>query len=163
MAEGTLTFENLTKVLDEYGKQAELGYRGRLNRGKKNASYKLADSVKYFVRQNGIAYEVGLNLEDYWRYVEYGRRPGKFPPPSAILDWIKVKPVLPRPDAHGRIPTQKSLAFLIGRKIADEGIKPTPIMAQTTEELNRHYVPLIREALAKDIGDNLSIILKTKY
>lgn len=162
MAEGTLTFENLTKVLDEYGKQAELGYRGRLNRGKKNASYKLADSVKYFVRQNGIAYEVGLNLEDYWRYVEYGRRPGKRPPVNAILEWIKVKPVIPRPNDYGRIPRPTQLAWAIATKIAKVGTKPTPIMAQTTEELNRHYVPLIREALAKDIGDNLSILM-TKY
>lgn len=163
MAENALTFENVLSVLTEYGKQAEVIYKGHLKREKKNASYKLTDSVKYFTKVEGNTMLVGLNLEEYWKYIEYGRKPGKFPPPDAILKWIEVKPVLPRPDAKGRIPKPKQLAYLIGRKIEREGIEPTPIMAATVEELNDHFIPLIREALQKDIGDNVSVFIKSKY
>lgn len=163
MAEESLKFDNVLAVLTEYGKQAEVIYKGHLKREKKNASYKLADSVKYFTNVEGTTMSVGLRLEEYWKYIEYGRKPGKFPPPDAILKWIEVKPVLPRPDANGRIPRPQQLAFLIGRKIATQGIEPTPIMAATVEELNDHFVPLITEALRKDIGENMAVILKTKF
>ena len=51
---------------------------------------------------NPISFEVGeleitLNLPDYWKYVEYGRGPGKFPPINKIGDWIVKKHILPRP------------------------------------------------------------------
>ena len=39
-------------------------------------------------------------------------------PKEAILQWIKIKPVIPRPDENGKIPTPEQLAFLIGRAMA---------------------------------------------
>lgn len=52
----------------------------------------------------------------YTYQMENGRKPGKYPPRQAIEDWI---------DAKGLRYTIKksSLAFLIQRKIAQEGIK----------------------------------------
>lgn len=46
-----------------------------------------------------------------------GRKPGKFPPISAILDWIREKGIKPVDI------TEKSLAFLIARSIAKKGTK----------------------------------------
>jgi hypothetical protein len=86
-----------------------------------NASSTLSNTADVEVQLNGDKLLISLNLEPYWRYVEYGRRPGKFPPIDAIRNWIKVKPVVP--DARtGKVPSEDQLAFLIARKISREGI-----------------------------------------
>lgn len=163
METSTLTFENLRRVLEEYGKHAETLYKYNIALAGKNASRTLANNTKYFVKSEGVTFSVGLRLEEYWKFVEYGRKPGKFPPPSAILKWIEVKPVIPRPDDKGRIPKPQTLAFLIGRKIATEGIKPTPVLQTTVEELNNTFLERIREALKQDIGDALAIITTKQF
>lgn len=160
MEANTLNFDNLQKVFKDYGKYAEQIYKYNLGLTRKNASRRLSDSTKHFVRVGDKSMVVGLRLEEYWKYVEYGRKPGKFPPPSAILKWIEVKPIIPRPDANGRIPSPKSLAYLIGRKIKNEGIDPAPILATTAEQVNAKFMQAIRDALKKDLGDALYKIVK---
>jgi hypothetical protein len=103
-----------------------------------------------------------MTLNKYWKYIEGGRKgkdtspPGAvykaaFPPVNALMEWISVKPIIPRPDKSGRIPSPKSLAFLIGRKIEQDGIEPYPAMATTIEECNKIYRERISAALAHDM------------
>jgi hypothetical protein len=56
-----------------------------------------------------------LSGDAYFQQQILGRRPGKFPPVQAIMDWIKEKGIQPRDIS------QKSLAFIIARKIAKKG------------------------------------------
>lgn len=59
---------------------------------------------------------------DYLKYLVTGRGPGKFPPPTKMLDWVQANPdVLERAKQTYRHLTAEGLAFLIGRKIAREG------------------------------------------
>jgi hypothetical protein len=51
----------------------------------------------------------------YWQIV--GRRPGKFAPPDAILQWMADKGIKP----NNPKTSLKSLAYLINRKIATKG------------------------------------------
>ena len=186
MEENTLTdLSELNRVLQEYAKEAENIYRYQLSLGGKNASRNLAESARAEVVVNGTSYEVVMNLQEYWKFVERGRagkdsspqkknigdlpttlpsdtrtelnmHPSRaaFPPVSAIMNWISVKPILPRPDASGKMQQlkPKSLAFLIGRKIYEEGIEPHPALATTIQELDRLYKDKIAEALGKDVG-----------
>lgn len=168
MAENALTFHNLRKVLEEYGQKAQELYKYNLALKGKNASRKLADSVEYKVTENDQAFTVSLSLEEYWRYIEHGRKPGKFPPSDAILSWINVKPILPRPmmsasvsglgHKNTRIPKPEQLAYLIGRKIARDGIEPTPIMATTSKQVYDQFLADIRIALKQDIDDYFSVV-----
>lgn len=86
------------------------------------ASGSLGDTASVEVELSGSKLIVSLNLEHYWRYVEYGRRPGKMPPIDNIEEWIRIKPVVPKP-IDGKVPSNKSLAYLIARKIGREGIQ----------------------------------------
>ena len=142
---------NLQQVLQEYAREAEEMYKYQLSLGGKTASRKLIDSVKSNVVVGDQSYEVTLTLQDYWKYVEHGRKPGKFPPVGAILNWISVKPIIPRPDADGNIPSPKSLAYLIGRKIEQEGIEPHPALKTTQEELMKIYRERLSAALGHDV------------
>lgn len=97
---------------------------------------------------------------------ELNMSPGKagFPPVGAIMNWISVKPVLPRPDASGKMQKlrPKSLAFLIGRKIQEEGIEPHPALATTIQELDRLYKDKIAEALGRDVGAYIRKLVEIK-
>lgn len=145
-----MTFEGLNEALNEYVEEVRYLYRNRLILDDKYATGKLIQNIKTYVKNKGMGYEVGLYLEDYWKYVEEGRKPGKFPPVDKILDWIKIKPVLADKDRNGRVPTPKQLAFLIGRKIAEEGIDAGHQLKETVQQVNARWLPRLQEALQKD-------------
>ena len=174
MAADTLKFENLIKVLEEYGQEAQELYKAKLTAGRppygtKNASGDLLNSVKWGLQVNGSKYEVTLDLASYWKYVEGGAQgrestpfgavyPAHWPPPSVIRSWIDIKPVIPRPGKDGRIPTPDQLTYLIGRKIAMKGIEPFPALTRTVEELNIKYGQRIAEAVTKDVAAFVPIL-----
>ena len=139
-------------TLDEYAQKAEELYKRKLTDKGINASYKLLNSVETVVRRNDDEFTVTINLEDYWIYVENGRGPGKFPPIDKILEWIRVKPVIPYSDSRGRLPTEEQLAFLISRKISEQGTEPKRVLYETVEELNRYYLPLLKQSLDNDFN-----------
>jgi len=66
------------------------------------------------VEANNI--EGNLFAPDWIQYMIYGRGPGKQPPPDRMLSWVKSNPEFLNSDI-----SEKSLAFLIGRKIGREG------------------------------------------
>ena len=139
-------------TLDEYAQKAEELYKRKLTDKGINASYKLLNSVETVVRRNDDEFIVTINLEDYWYYVENGRGPGKFPPIDKILEWIRCKPVIPYSDSRGRLPTEEQLAFLIARKIAEQGTEGRNVLYETVSELNNYYLPLLQQALDRDFA-----------
>lgn len=80
------------------------------------ASGKFAESLE--VKVQGLTAQ--LWGEDYAQQLETGRKSGRFPPISAIEQWIKDKGIANR--IQGQI-SISSLAFLIARKIAQSGWK----------------------------------------
>ena len=139
-------------TLNEYAEKAKELYKRKLTDKGINASYKLLNSVETVVRRNDDTFTVTINLEDYWYYVENGRKAGKFPPIYKILEWVRVKPVIPYSDSRGRLPTEEQLAFLISRKIAEQGTEPKRVLAETITELNNYYLPLLKQALDRDFA-----------
>jgi hypothetical protein len=95
-------------------------YRKQLDIDGINASSTLSDNAKCYIDIKGSSFVVYLDLEHYWKYVEYGRGPGKRPPIDAIENWVRIKPVVPD-SRNGRIPNSRQLAFMIARKIGNEG------------------------------------------
>lgn len=156
-----MEWKNLKEVLENYGKELVEQYRQTLTDKKINASYELSNSLRYIVdTKTKGRFEVNISLLDYWKYIENGRKPGKMPPIDAIERWVEIKPVLPRPMSNGKLPTQRQLAYLIARKIGIEGIAPKPILAENVENLNDIFLPLIEEAIAKDIQREVEMIVK---
>ena len=139
-------------TLDEYAEKAKELYKRKLTEKGINASYKLLNSVETVVRRNDDEFTVTINLEDYWIYVENGRGPGKFPPIDKILEWIRVKPVIPYSDNRGILPTEEQLAFLIARKISEQGTEGRNVLFETVDELNREYLPRLKQSLDKDFN-----------
>lgn len=152
-----IEFTNLQNALAQYAKAIEDQYKTNLEASGRRATGNLITSINTKVDVDGSLFEITMDLEDYWYYVENGRSAGKFPPVSKILEWIRVKPILPYPDSRGKLPTENQLAFLIGRKIANEGFEGTNDLEHTIEAVD--YETIIEEALDKDILGCLDEIL----
>lgn len=151
-------YENVKAVLNKFGKLLVEEYRNNLTEKNVNASYALYNSISYVVESNVTNFEVTLNLEEHWKYIEKGRKAGKYPPISAIEKWIEIKPVLPRPMSNGKLPTTKQLAYLIARKIGLEGIAPRPILQDSIDEVFVLMFEELEEALMKDVQSEFNII-----
>lgn len=149
-----MEFKRLKEVLERYGQLLVTKYQMYVP----EASGKLVQSVKYELKYNETSYEVGLWLEDYWKYVEYGRKAGKFPPLSKIEEWIRVKPVIPRP-YDGKLPTEKQLAYLIGRKIAEDGIEPKNVLKRAEDEVRDEMLMSIKQAIMEDIQEDINSVI----
>lgn len=147
-----IEWTHLKKVLDEYGEYFIRQARANLGKNRSNASMTLNDTMRSIVEIDGTHFSVSIEIQDYWDYVEYGRRPGKFPPVNRIKEWITVKPVRPYPDSRGKLPTTDQLAFLIGRKIATKGIEPRPFFNPAKEDTEKHFELAIALAIDEDVA-----------
>lgn len=122
----------------------------------KVATGTLVNSIHGAVRLNGVYLEVSIFADETWKYVEFGRKPGRRPPMDAILSWIQVKG-LPRSGSlqrtyQGKLPTEKQLAFLIARKIGNEGIPAGNYLGNLIE--STHFYDNVKKTMAKMISDN---------
>ena len=164
-----LNFDNLAQVLEEYAQDVRNTYQDKLITADRIASGKLLNSIEYSVTQGENEWVVSLSLEKYWKYLEYGVSGAKnttspFGNPGwgaypHILEWIKVKPVLPRPGRNGKLPSQKSLAFLITRSIVKNGTQPGGEMKEAIEEVNERYWEKLVIAFRKDTENIMKVIV----
>lgn len=153
-----LRLDNVERVLREYAVEFRNMYQDNLIRSDRIASGELLNGVESSVEVHGTVYEVKLTLADYWKYVEDDTRP-HWPPRSAILQWIQVKPVLPRPGASGRIPTPESLAYLISRRIARDGTRGSHDLQRTKDTMNGDIRERLQAALAADVSESFAAII----
>lgn len=152
-----IKFSNLETLLNTFSEEVINSYRQKLVQENIDASGTLGNTLNYIIEAQDGIYEVSLRIQDYWKYVEEGRSPGKFPPPNVIRDWIQIKPVLPNA-FNGVLPTLNQLGYLIGRKIATEGIEGKHILESTLNETN--IEERIDEAITKDMNAQFNLIFK---
>lgn len=148
-----IKWTTLERVLNEFADAFIQNARDNLQANGTNASYNLYDSFEKIIEIGEDSFSVKISLEDYWKYVEEGRGPGKFPPPDKIRNWIEVKPVNLSPLSNGKTPTVEQAAFLIGRKIAQEGTKPQPFFETAKEQTIRDFEQRISLAIEEDVSN----------
>ena len=136
-------------VLEDYKKEFESLYKSKLE--ERRASGSLIKSIKTKYEVNGSVYEVSVDLENWWYWIEHGRKPtskGKHCPIEPIISWIRTKGIVPR-EKDGKLPTETQLAYAIRHKIDTEGYSGGQYLQQTLDEINGKYTKLLQEALTK--------------
>ena len=151
-------WEKTYEVLKEYAIELRNTLQDSYINDDRIATGDLLNSVEYIIEKDDRQIEVSLQLKEWWKYVEHGRKPGKFPPPDKILEWVKIKPVLPYPDKNNKLPTPNQLAYLIGRKIATKGIEAGNQLQETLDEINDRFMIKIEEAVREDLNGMIGII-----
>jgi len=138
--------------------------RGASYSTKINSSGRLSKSLLYDLNQRGdkitLDFGAGGVGGNYLEYVEEGRPPGKQPPISDILKWVRIKPLNPRNLKNGQLLKRtdarlKSMAYVIARKIGKYGTEATHFYTEAfIEEYNKLGEELQNEWL-KDVEFNV--------
>lgn len=149
---------NIQSILYQVAYDVALDYQTELRNQGISATGALAN-VDFEVTIGENSYGISLILQDYWKNVEYGRRPGKFPNVTSLQEWIQVRKILPRPMANGKLPTEKQLTFMIGNSIKENGIPARPVLANTLEK-NKDMINKVKDAVALGFDKEIKKMLK---
>ena len=130
----------------------------------------LVKSLAYRLKIKGKSIDISIyakgKASQYFLARENGRRAGATPPPvSAILDWMRLKPIKLRDKESGKFkkPTEalkRQVAFLIARKIGKEGIKGWHAFDYAMENIWDEYEAKVVAAYGKDFSATLENQLK---
>lgn len=113
--------------------------------------YELSKKIYFTLQVNDTVFEIEFNAPEYWKWANYGRGPGKYPPLDKIEDWIRRRKITPYPTKSGKTPTRPQLAFLIARKIANEGFKGSGFLEFTLKQQQEYWEDRISDAVYMDI------------
>ena len=130
-------------------------YRKKMDAADYNKQGELYN-FKWTTEWKGNLFEVYFDLPLYFHFAENGRRPGKFPPPDAILKWVQFKRLVPRPGRDGKVLSTNQLVYLISRKIATKGTEGKHLFEKTLDDpsldnLADKLVELITAEFEKEI------------
>lgn len=154
---------SLEQILIDFAYDFQLLLESKIITADMIATRELADSMEvtsFYVNEKN--FKVILRGVDYINMIEDGRKAGKMPPIQAILNWIEIKPILPRPEFDRDI-TNNQLAFLIARKIGNEGVPGKKLISQTLDEMIDTYRPLLKAAILKDIEKGIYKMMETEF
>lgn len=152
-----MKFSRTESLLNSFAQTIVNRYKDKIS---EYASGKLYKTIDYTITSQNDSYLVTINLEEYWVFLENGRRAGaKMPPVSAIENWIKVRKILPRPvtlkSGKQRVPTIQQLAYVIARSISRKGIAPRPFMSESINQTIEDFKSKLSAAVREDVLDNL--------
>lgn len=154
---------HLRAVLENFAVYFQNKLQANLMSDGSNASGNLVNSFKTEVKIGDESYEVGINLADYWYWVNNGRGPTKAGGSGQLLEkiknWIKVKKIVPhvgviktgRQKGKQYLPTIDQLAYLITRKIHREGYEGTHFFDRAKADSTEYFQQSIDLAIREDI------------
>lgn len=158
--------EGITEVFLKYEALITKGLVENLKKSDRVSTGALSQSIRFDVTDEETIQKMTLYMEDYWQYVDEGRKKGgKQPPIDSILKFIRnrgIAPTAPKRKlnkASKKISMDKrrrSLAFIISRSIAKKGIKPTDFYTDTV-------TPQLEKDIADDIGKAISVDIKVEF
>ena len=143
------------RAFDGIGRSGVGFFRGALRRKKKIASGKTYNSITFRVSITAFAFSIEFYADKAWLFILRGRKPGgKFPPKHAILDWMKAKKIKPK-KINGKTITEDSLAFLIRRKIARDGIEKTNLYEGADSFFRGQIDSKAKDAVGRDLKETV--------
>lgn len=156
-------------LIDSYSKESR----------SKNKNSRLAASIKPFYKESNGAIIVGVTMNDYWYWVDGGRKPGDVSQEADILGWMKRKGIDPRRNIEdmrekarvGKVKrverlkpisyqsAAKSFAFVVKRKLQKEGFEATHFVSKV---LNDGRMEKMRKDIREMFNKNIVIELNKK-
>jgi hypothetical protein len=134
--------KGINAIIQNWGNELIKQLQNNLLKNKSNASSSLSQSITPEITQPATGYNLSIMMQDYWFYVENGRKPtqggGSGELYKNIYEWIQnkrdlqVNVISKSPD---RIAATKSLAYVITRKIHREGTKANPFVSPALKQV----------------------------
>lgn len=128
-------------------------------------------SISPIIEVNGQSFRFAIQMLDYYKYIEDGRKAGSTPPPiKPIIEWLQSKPAVSnkfgltrRNLKASKVTTFKGLsvkpqilsaAFAISKSIGEKGIQPTNFLSKTITD---NAVGEFRSELTKVLNKKVTI------
>lgn len=165
--------ETVQDILEDFGislvaeSQDNLEFYGHVATGG------LKDSIRHKVSIFGTLYNMEIFMAPYWKWVDKGRRPGKFPPMKSILSWLTAKRIgsfiygKGKNKAVGKksilatnLQAQRSLAYLIARKIHKFGTKPTNFWTDAMKPGHSGDFKPLEERLSELLKRDVKVVIQ---
>lgn len=86
-----MDLSNIYKALELVGKEITTEMANIIKENNAIASGNLLKSLTYDVYVENGVWNLVIEYEDYGRFVDKGRNPGKFPPKADIENWLRLK------------------------------------------------------------------------
>ena len=146
--------DGILRIVQNWGNELIAQMQNRLRINKTNATSSLSQSIEPQITGTQSGYRLTVLMEDYWQYVEEGRRAGKMPPIKNIYEWIRYKrPIQDKiQQSPDKIAATKSLAYVIARKIGQKGTKAQPFV---TPSLKQVTTQTLAQRIGRYIADTL--------
>ena len=95
-----------------------------------------------------------VQMEDYWQYVNDGRKPGKYVPIKPLMKWIRTKG-FNKSKTTGKFQkfNIKGMAFAVSKNIQKFGIAPTNFYDDAFKIFEKKFEEEIYRALEIDINN----------
>jgi len=166
------------EVLRQFGRNVVLESKSNLNKGNRNVSNALSNSIKYNIKELENSFIIQFIMEKYGSFLDKGVKgknsgdsiakpkykfTNKMPPPNKLDKWVVRRGLAPR-DAKGRfkpraintIGFRKSITFLIARAIYSRGIKPSMFFTKPFDMYFKGLKKDLERSLVKDIEIQLT-------
>jgi len=150
--------DGILRIVQNWGNELIAQMQNRLRANKTNASNSLSQSIEPQIKGTQSGYRLTVLMQDYWFYVENGRKPtkggGNGELYKNIYEWIRYKRPMQQKIAQSpdRIAATKSLAYVITRKIHREGTKAQPFV---TPSLKQVTTQTLAQRIGRYIADTL--------
>ena len=143
--------ERLNKILEKYKDTIVAQLKNRIGSDGKIATGDLQKSISGIVEGKSIS----IFASEYWYVVNYGRTPGKkMPPIRRIMDWMKIKGI--ETTKQNKKKGNRTLAWVIAKKIGEEGIQGTNFFWETVNSIVPLITKDIEDSYLKDINDQIN-------
>ena len=136
---------DIIKRLDSLSVTLLDNIRRDLEANDRNASNSLSKSLRVTKTYNSSNLNLTFTANDYWYFVENGRKKGKRPPLEDILKWVRIKLQVPTEE-------ENSVAYLVARKIGLNGTKGTDVFSTNIKK-----AVITREEITEIIKRNIKL------
>lgn len=146
------------KLLTKIGQLGKNNLKLNLQRLNKVATGGTLNSIDFRIDFSERKSSISVVANEAIIFIDAGRQAGsKMPPSKPIEDWVIQKGIKFSDKKNRPLPV-KVMAFLIGRKIARDGIKPTNVISDTftANSFRAKIADSIQKAALEDITVNLS-------
>ena len=135
-------------LLEQYTQKIVSQLKDRLSTDGSNATGDLQRSFRGEYTKNNIS----IFSNYYWYWVNYGRTPGKTPPPyRPILEWMKVKGLANEMTES----KQKKAAYRMAQSIGIKGYKGTNFL----DEVIGNILPILTKDIEQSYLEDLNDII----
>ena len=150
--------DGILRIVQNWGNELIAQMQNRLRINNTNATSSLSQSINPEIKGTQRGYRLTVLMQDYWFYVENGRKPtkggGNGELYKNIYEWITYKREMQMKinQSPNKIAATKSLAYVITRKIHREGTKAQPFV---TPSLKQVTTQTLAQRIGRYIADTL--------